>query len=64
MNGAWVILVIYSNLEVNISQDAYKTYNEARAWVLKKHNVDIINDYRFFDRDNNIMYELKNVYIK
>lgn len=64
MNSIWVVLVTFSNKQVNISQEAYKTYIEARAWILKKDNIKSINDYMFYDIENDIRYELKNVYIK
>lgn len=60
----WVILVTFPNKQVNVSQEAYKTYTEAKAWILKKDNIKSINDYMFYDMENDIKYELKNVYIK
>lgn len=60
----WVILVTFPNKQVNVSQEAYKTYTEAKAWILKKDNIKSINDYMFYDMKNEIKYELKNVYIK
>ena len=64
MDSLWVILVTFSNKQVNISQGAYKSYTEARALILKNDNIKSINDYMFYDEENDIRYELKNVYIK
>ena len=60
----WVILVTYKNKQVNVSQEAYKTYLEARQEIMKKENIKTITDYIYYDIDNEIQYELKNVYIK
>lgn len=64
MNSIWVVLVTFSNKQVNVSQEAYKTYNEAKSWILRKENIKSINDYIFYDEENECKYELKNVYIK
>ena len=60
----WVILVTYKNKQANVSQEAYKTYLEARQEIMKKENIKTITDYIYYDIDNEIQYELKNVYIK
>lgn len=60
----WVILVTYKNKQANVSQEAYKTYLEARQEITKKENIKTITDYIYYDIDNEIQYELKNVYIK
>lgn len=59
----WVILVIYKNKKANVSQQAYKTYTEARAEILAK-DVKTITDYIYYDEDAEIQYELKNVSVK
>lgn len=59
----WVVLVIFNNKQSNISQEAYKTYNEALA-EMKKKDIKQLDDYKFYDVENEIIYELKNVYIK
>lgn len=59
----WVILVIFNNKQSNISQEAYKTYNEVLA-EMKKKDIKQLDDYKFYDIENEIIYELKNVYIK
>jgi hypothetical protein len=59
----WVVLVIFNNKQSNISQEAYKTYNEALA-EMKKKDIKQLDDYKFYDIENEIIYELKNVYIK
>lgn len=59
----WVILVTYRNKDSNVSQEAYKTYAEALAY-LKSKEISQVDDYTFQDRENCIIYELKNVYIK
>ena len=59
----WVVLVTYNNKKVNVSQEAYKTYTEALVY-LKSKEISQVNDYVFQDRENGIIYELKNVYIK
>lgn len=59
----WVILVIFNNKQSNISQEAYKTYNEALA-EMKKKDIKQLDDYKFYDIENEITYKLKNVYIK
>ena len=60
----WVILVTYKNKQANVSQEAYKTYLEARQEIMKKENIKAITNYIYYDIDNEIQYELKNVYIK
>ncbi len=59
----WVVLVIFNNKQSNISQEAYKTYNEALA-EMKKKDIKQLDDYKFYDIENEIIYELKSVYIK
>ena len=36
----WVVLVIFNNKQSNISQEAYKTYNEALAEMKKKEFLE------------------------
>lgn len=59
----WVILVTYKNKISNVSQEAYKTYNEA-LFEMKRKEITQLNEYKFYDEENEIQYELKNVYIK
>ena len=42
----WVVLVIFNNKQSNISQEAYKTYNEALA-EMKKKDIKQLDDYKF-----------------
>ena len=48
-----------------ILTSGYRTYNEAVNAVLKKSETGIrkLSDYRFYDADNEIEYELKLVTI-
>lgn len=61
----WVVLVKYMKYKgaANVSQEAYKTYDEALA-EMKNKNLIQINDYRFYDEEKETEYELKNVYLK
>lgn len=59
----WVVLVTYINKVSNVSQEAYRTYNEALSYLREKE-IKQISDYVFYDEDREIKYELKNVYIK
>ena len=63
MNSIWVVLVTFSNKQSNVSQESYRTYTEALA-EMKKKDIQQIDDYVFYDIENEIKYELKNVYIK
>ena len=59
----WVVLVTFKDRTSNVSQEAYKTYDEALSWLRKKE-IKQVSDYVFYDEDGKIKYELKNVYIK
>lgn len=61
----WVVLVKYMKYKgaANVSQEAYKTYDEALA-EMKSKNLVQINDYRFYDEEKETEYELKNIYLK
>lgn len=60
----WVVLVLFNNYkQANVSQEAYKTYDEALAEMRKK-DLRQLTEYIFYDEDKEIKYELKNVYIK
>ena len=63
--NAWVILVTFRNGTVN-TNEGYKTYEEAKNSIYKKIEFDDIRtlgDYRFFDINNEILYEIKNITI-
>ena len=63
MDSVWVVLITFNNKQSNISQESYRTYNEAIS-EMKRKDIQQINDYVFYDIENEIKYELKNVYIK
>lgn len=63
MNSVWVVLVTFNNKQSNVSQESYRTYSEAVS-EMKKKDIQQLNDYVFYDIENEIKYELKNVYIK
>lgn len=60
----WVVLVRYKDGTVNVSQEAYKTYQEAKAEIVKKDNIKTVTDYIYYDIENELQYEIKTVYIK
>lgn len=60
----WVVLVRYKDGTVNVSQEAYKTYQEAKAEIIKKDNIKTVTDYIYYDVENELQYEIKTVYIK
>ena len=63
--NVWVILVTYEDRTSNVNE-GYKTYNDARRAVVKKIDNDDLKmsgDYIFKDLQNDIVYELKSVYI-
>lgn len=60
----WVVLVRYKDGLVNVSQEAYKTYQEAKAEIVKKDNIKTVTDYIYYDIENELQYEIKTVYIK
>ncbi len=63
--NAWVILVTFRNGTVN-TNEGYKTYEEAKNSIYKKIEFDdmrTLGDYRFFDINNEILYEIKNITI-
>lgn len=60
----WVVLVRYKDGTVNVSQEAYKTYQEAKAEIIKKDNIKTVTDYIYYDIENELQYEIKTVYIK
>lgn len=60
----WVVLVRYKDGTVNVSQEAYKTYQEAKAEIVKKDNIKTVTDYIYYDVENELQYEIKTVYIK
>lgn len=63
--NVWVILVTYKDRTSNVNE-GYKTYNDARRAVVKKIDNDDLKmsgDYIFKDLQNDIVYELKSVYI-
>lgn len=60
----WVVLVRYKDGTVNVSQEAYKTYQEAKAEIVKKNNIKTVTDYIYYDIENELQYEIKTVYIK
>lgn len=65
--NAWVIIVKYLNGQTNVSQDAYESLIDAIKEInykLENVNFTAINDFIFKDLDNNILYELKCIYIR
>lgn len=60
----WVVLVRYKDGTVNVSQEAYKTYQEAKAEIVKKDNIKTVTDYIYYGIENELQYEIKTVYIK
>lgn len=60
----WVVLVRYKDGTVNVSQEAYKTYQEAKVEIIKKDNIKTVTDYIYYDIENELQYEIKTVYIK
>ena len=66
MNSCWVILVQYKDkpYQSNVSQDAYATYEQAKAFILTRQNIKQISDYDFVNEDEDIVYTLKTVMIK
>lgn len=63
----WVVMVTYHKDRLsNISQIGYKTYEEAKKFVLNRILDDDLKtkgDYKFIDLENEIEYELKSVLI-
>ena len=63
----WVVMVTYHKDRLsNISQIGYKTYEEAKKFVLNRILDDDLTtkgDYKFIDLENEIEYELKSVLI-
>ena len=63
--NAWVILTIDRNGTVN-TNEGYKTYEEAKNSIYKRiefEDMRALGDYRFFDINNEILYEIKNITI-
>ena len=64
MKTFWVIKVTFRggrNAQVNFNE-AYTTYEKAKFAVLKKIDrecIEYLSDYKFFDIENCIEYELK-----
>jgi hypothetical protein len=64
MNHIWVIKVTFyknGSLEVNFNE-GYTSFDKAKLAVLKKINPEYLlieSEYKFYDRENVINYELK-----
>lgn len=57
----WGVLVTFKNGVVNINE-AYNTYELAKNAILKRidiYDLKIIDDFNFYDLDNELHYELK-----
>ena len=46
----WVVLVRYKDGTVNVSQEAYKTYQEAKAEIVKKDNIKTVKNRNIFGK--------------
>lgn len=63
----WGILVRYPNGVFNINE-SYKTYEKAKAVIkykrIEPENLKIIDDYKFYDLENEILYEIKSIWFE
>lgn len=61
MKHVWVIKVTFNNKTVNLNE-AYTSYDKAKYAILRKIDEcdrKYLSDYRFYDIQNEIEYELK-----
>lgn len=63
MENLWVVLVRYAE-EINISQEAYKTKEDAIEFIKSRGNIEQVNEFIYVDIQKVIIYEIKNISVK
>lgn len=58
----WVVLVTYEDGTVNVSQEIYNKYENARSFVRSRGgNLKTLGDFITYDTENGIEYKIKGV---
>nr|MBP3680390.1 hypothetical protein [Clostridia bacterium] len=63
MESLWVVLVRYAE-EINVSQEAYKTKEDAIEFIKSRGDIEQVNEFIYVDIQKVIIYEIKNISVK
>lgn len=64
----WVVIVTYEDGTVNVSQEIYKKYESAKAFIYSRSDeikevlvLGVVGKVNYYDTKNKIKYEIKGV---